>query len=128
MKKCTILNSDTFEDHRGTVFSYYDFDEKFVEYNLMITKKGDKRGFHYHPEFTEYMMVVEGTCLFREYADEITEITLNVGDSIRIPQGTPHTFIALTDYKFVSMLTKKWIDCNPPIIKVDDSGNKITSK
>lgn len=125
MNRCIILTPDIFEDHRGTVFSYYNFTENFVEYNLMITKKGDVRGYHFHPEFDEYMMVVDGTCLFREYTNEISEVTLNTGDSILIPKNTPHTFIALTDYKFVSMLTKKWIDCNPPIIKIDKNGKPI---
>ena len=37
MKKCTILDSNTFEDHRGTIFSYYDFDEKF---GVCLAKKG----------------------------------------------------------------------------------------
>lgn len=124
MKNCTLLESDVFEDCRGTIRSFYP-DENIVEWNLMITKKGNSRGYHYHPHFTEYMTVVDGECLFKEYTDEIREHILNIGDSIRIPIGTPHAFVALTDFKFVSLLTKRWNNSNPPIIKVDKHGKSI---
>lgn len=126
MDKCKVLEAELFEDHRGTIRSFYP-DDNIVEYNLMITKQGDARGYHYHPHFDEYMVIVDGECLFKEYSDTIHEIVLTTGDSIRIPIGTAHTFIALTDFKFVSMLTKRWHDSNPPIVKVDEDGNDITS-
>ena len=126
MDKCKVLEAELFEDHRGTIRSFYP-DDSIVEYNLMITKKGDARGYHYHPHFDEYMVIVDGECLFKEYSDTIHETVLTTGDSIRIPIGTAHTFIALTDFKFVSMLTKRWHDSNPPIVKVDKDGNDITS-
>jgi len=124
MDKCKILTADLFEDERGTTRSFYP-DEDIVEYNLMITKKGDARGYHYHPHFVEYMIIVDGECLFKEYSDSIHETVLTEGDSIRIPSGTAHTFIALTDFKFVSMLTKRWHDSDPPIVKVDEYGKPI---
>jgi quercetin dioxygenase-like cupin family protein len=71
------------------------------------------------------MTIVEGECLFKEYSDEIHEHVLHVGDSIRIPIGTAHTFIALTDFKFVSLLTKRWNDSTPPIVKVDEHGQPV---
>ena len=126
MDKCKVLEAELFEDHRGTIRSFYP-DDNIVEYNLMITKQGDARGYHYHPHFDEYMVIVDGECLFKEYSDTIHEIVLTTGDSIRIPIGTAHTFIALTDFKFVSRLTKRWHDSNPPIVKVDKDGNDITS-
>ena len=126
MDKCKILTADLFEDKRGSILSFYP-DKNIVEYNLMITKKGDARGHHYHPHFDEYMIVVGGECLFKEYSDSIHEIVLTEGDSIHIPSGVAHTFVALTDFKFVSMLTKRWHDSNPPIVKVDKNGNEITS-
>jgi len=126
MDKCKVLEAELFEDHRGTIRSFYP-DDNIVEYNVTITKQGDARGYHYHPHFDEYMVIVDGECLFKEYSDTIHEIVLTTGDSIRIPIGTAHTFIALTDFKFVSMLTKRWHDSNPPIVKVDKDGNDITS-
>jgi len=124
MKKCTLLTPEVFEDHRGSIRSFFP-DEHIVEYNLMITKKNDERGYHFHPHFVEYMIVVEGKCLFKEYGNKTYETVLTVGDSIKIPKDTPHTFIALTDFKFVSMLTKGWHDSNPPIVKVDEYGKPI---
>lgn len=125
MIKCSFMNPDIFADSRGTIRSFFP-EENLVEYNLMITKKGDARGYHYHPHFIEYMLIVEGECLFKEYDNgNVSEIILKVGDSIKIPIGTAHTFIALTDFKFVSMLTKRWNDSNPPIIKVDKNGKSI---
>jgi dTDP-4-dehydrorhamnose 3,5-epimerase-like enzyme len=124
MKKCTLLTPEIYEDSRGIIRSFYP-DENIVEYNLMITKKGDARGYHYHPHFNEYMIIVEGECLFKEYDAEIHEHILIVGDSIRIPVDTAHTFIALTDFKFVSLLTRRWHDSNPPIVKVDEYGKPI---
>jgi quercetin dioxygenase-like cupin family protein len=124
VKNCSVLTPEVFEDHRGIIRSYYP-DENIVEWNLMITKKGDSRGYHFHPHFIEYMTIVHGECLFKEYADEIYEHVLRVGDSIRIPINTAHTFVALTDFKFVSLLTKRWNDCDPPIVKVDTNGQPI---
>ena len=123
--RVTRLTPDLFEDSRGTIRSFFP-DDNIVEYNLMITNKGDARGYHYHPHFVEYMLVVQGECLFKEYTDsETVDMTLTVGDSIRIPSGVAHAFIALTDFKFVSMLTHNWKDSNPPIIKVDSDGKPI---
>ena len=124
MINCKLLKPDVFSDHRGTILSYYP-DENIVEYNLMVTSKGDARGYHYHPHFNEYMVVVAGECLFKEYTTEIHEHILTMGDSIRIPIGTAHAFIALTDFKFVSLLTKRWNDSFPPIVKVDEDGNPV---
>lgn len=120
------LNPTTFEDHRGAIHSW-PLDQSIVEYNLMITRDGTQRGFHYHPHFDEYMLVVEGSCEFTEFADDGNHhrLHLEVGDSIHIPANTSHAFSALGDFKFVSMLTKKWADSNPPIIKVDHDGKPI---
>ena len=124
MKKVKLLEAEIFEDHRGIIRSFYP-DEKLVEYNLMTIKSGDARGYHYHPHFDEYMVVAHGTCLFREFGkNETYEHTLRVGDSIKIPKNVAHTFIALEDFKFVSMLTKRWHDSKPPIVKVDHNGNE----
>ena len=52
MNVVTIMKPDVFTDSRGTIQSFYP-DENIVEYNLMITNKGDERGYHYHPHFIE---------------------------------------------------------------------------
>lgn len=124
--KTEMVSADIFKDSRGTIFSF-PVDDNLTEYNLMVTKKGDERGYHYHPEFNEYMMVVSGRCEYTEFVsdNEDITITLEVGDSIRIPIGTSHKFRALEDYSFVSMLTKHWDKCNDPIVKVNKNGNEI---
>ena len=124
--KTQIMSPVVFKDHRGSILSF-PTEDNIVEYNLMITRQGDQRGFHYHPEFHEYMIVVEGECEFTEFSStgDHHRVILKTGDSIRIPIGTAHTFTALTDFKFVSMLTKQWEKSNPPIVKVDEDGNKI---
>lgn len=127
--KTKLLSPDVFEDHRGVILSFplTETDLPIVEYNLMITMKGDERGYHYHPHFDEYMIVVDGECLFKEFAEDgnHVELVLKQGDSIKIPSGTSHTFTALTDFKFVSMLTNQWDKSEPPIVKVDNDGNTI---
>tara|TARA_B100000035_G_scaffold117595_1_gene99636 strand:- start:455 stop:835 length:381 start_codon:yes stop_codon:yes gene_type:complete len=125
--KCEFLQPEEFSDHRGVIKSFYP-DEAVVEYNLMTINKGSSRGFHYHPHFNEYMMVVHGECIFTEFSDgnNVSHI-LKTGDSIKIPIGVAHSFEATTDMKFVSMLTKRWWDSMPPIVKVDENGNEITA-
>ena len=73
-------------------------------------------------------MVVHGECIFTEFSDgnNVSHI-LKTGDSIKIPIGVAHSFEATTDMKFVSMLTKRWWDSMPPIVKVDENGNEITA-
>lgn len=124
-QNCTLMTPDFFEDHRGTIRSFFP-DEQLVEYNLMVTNQGTARGYHYHPHFIEYMLIVQGECLFKEYSnDTVYDTVLKTGDSIRIPIGTAHTFVALTDFRFVSLLTKRWNDSNPPIVKIDEHGKPI---
>lgn len=125
MKQCSIMKSDVFLDHRGSVLSFYP-DESIVEYNLLQTKGGYSRGYHYHPHFVEYMIVVDGECKFQEFDyPDVHECVLKVGDSVRIPIGVAHTFVAIDDFKFVSMLSKRWNDSVPPIVKVDNNGQSI---
>ena len=38
------------------------------------------------------------------------------GDCIYIPRNTYHVFLAITDCESVSFLTKRWNDCDKPII------------
>jgi len=125
--KCQFMKAEVFADTRGVIRSFYP-DEALVEYNLMTIKQGSSRGFHYHPHFNEYMIVVHGKCIFTEFSnnDSWTH-TLTTGDSIKIPIGVAHSFEATENMKFVSMLTKRWHDSMPPIVKVDKDGNEVTA-
>lgn len=123
MRKCKIMKQDVFEDRRGKIISFYPNDN-MVEYNLIITNQGEERGYHYHPEFNEYILIVDGTCQFTEYdGDHETTVTVETGDSIFIPRGVPHSFLAVTDLKFVSLLNKLWHESKNPIINIREKTN-----
>lgn len=108
-------------DHRGTIRSW-PLDQPIIEFNLMDTVAGTYRGFHYHPHFDEYMAVVAGSCRFTEFLPDGGRETcdLATGDCVHIPSNTAHAFLALEDFKFVSLLTRRWRDSDPPIIRVDE--------
>lgn len=120
------LPPQVFTDHRGVIRSW-PLDQPIVEFNLMETKDGSYRGFHYHPHFDEYMLVVQGSCEFTEFSADGNHsvMMLDIGDSIRIPALTAHAFKACGDFRFVSMLTRRWDDSDPPIVKVDDDGKPV---
>lgn len=125
--KTKLFPAEIFEDHRGVIRSFPLESDCIVEYNLMITKQDSYRGFHFHPHFDEFMLVVDGSCEFTEFSEDGDHhrLVLETGDSIHIPANTSHAFRALVDFKFVSMLTQRWRDSDPPIVKVDDDGKPI---
>lgn len=119
MINCTKLDPVVFKDSRGSILSFNPPDP-IVEYNLMITNKGESRGYHYHPHFNEYFIIVSGECEFLEFDSHgnHTSYTLTQGDSVLIPKDIPHAFTAITELVFVSMLTRKWTDSTPPIVTI----------
>ena len=96
-------NLDTILDGRGGIFTWYP-KEPIVEYNMLYFKPGKARGFHYHPEFTEYMLVVDGqgTMVVKKEGEE---------KIIHLSKGIS------TELTIIAMLTKKWPDCDNPIIR-----------
>jgi len=123
MYKCKIMKQDIFEDHRGRIISFYP-EDVLAEYNLIITNQGEERGYHYHPEFEEYILIVDGTCRFTEYnGDNENTVNIETGDSVLIPRGVPHSFFAVTDLKFVSLLNKLWHESEKPIVNIKERSN-----
>ena len=117
--KIKILNPDIGEnaiDHRGAIVSYIPY-ESIVEFVYITSKPNVARGQHYHKEFDEYIMLVEGEGVYLERINETTtrKIVMGPGQTIHIPSLTPHTFVPLTDCKSVSLLTKRWDHCLEPI-------------
>ena len=110
-------NLDTILDGRGGIFTWYP-KEPIVEYNMLYFKPGKARGFHYHPEFTEYMLVVvgQGTMVVKKEGEEKI-IHLSKGISTRTGTNVYHTIYAITELTIIAMLTKKWDDCDNPIIR-----------
>lgn len=54
------MNLATVRDGRGGIWTYLPA-EPIVEYNLIVSKSGAMRGMHWHPCFTEYLLVVSGS-------------------------------------------------------------------
>jgi oxalate decarboxylase/phosphoglucose isomerase-like protein (cupin superfamily) len=112
--------SDKAVDHRGAIYSYIPKDA-IVEFCYIVTNTGVTRGHHYHKEFDEYIMLVEGEGIYLELLADgtVRKIVIGPGQTIYLPRLTPHTFVPLTTCKSVSFLTKAWNDCAEPITGVD---------
>lgn len=113
-------NPSTLRDGRGGIFTYYPNDP-IVEWNLLFTHAGESRGFHYHKEFDEYVLITSGHGTYLGIADDGTETVHKVaaGDCCYFPIGTPHTLYAITDMRMVALLTKRWDDCDEPLTRID---------
>ena len=114
-------NLDTVRDGRGGIFTFIPHDP-IVEFNFNYIKAGKIRGNHYHPEFDEYFLITDGEgVLVTRDPDNNNEdfIFLSKGNCTYSPKGTRHVFIAITDCTAIAMLTKKWDDCENPIIHED---------
>jgi len=108
----------TVRDGRGGIFTFIPKDP-IVEFNHLFIKASKIRGNHYHPEFDEYFLLVsgEGTMVTRDSPEAEEEfLYLSKGQVVYTPRGTPHVFYAITDCEAVAMLTKKWNDCDSPIV------------
>jgi mannose-6-phosphate isomerase-like protein (cupin superfamily) len=117
-------NLDTVRDGRGGIFTWVP-PEPIVEFNMLYFRPGKTRGFHYHPHFIEYLLVVDGSGVLvtREDAEDPDceeFIHLSKGVCTRTVTNIYHTVYAITDMTIVAMLTKQWDHSDPPIIRVDD--------
>jgi len=114
-------NLDTVRDGRGGIFTWYP-NEPIVEFNMLYFRPGKTRGFHYHPHFIEYLLITEGSGLLvarpknSPKSDE-QHIHLSKGVCTRTETEIFHTVYAITDMTIVAMLSRKWDDCHPPIIR-----------
>jgi len=113
-------NLATVRDGRGGIFTFWP-EKPVVEFNFQFINKGTMRGNHYHPEFDEYYLFTEGNGVVVTKNDEGKEefLYVGIGDCIFIPQGVSHVTYAITDIKYVTFLTKKWDDCEKPIVHED---------
>jgi len=85
-------------DSRGAIYSFIPHDE-IVEFCYVTTKSGHARGHHYHKEFDEYLMLVDGEGIYLELLDDgtVRKIVIGAGQTLYVPRLTPHTFIPITD-------------------------------
>lgn len=113
-------NIETVVDGRGGIFTWLP-ELNIVEFNMVYFLPNKIRGNHFHPEFFEYFLVVDGTILMVTKDDNGNEISMQASRGVCFctPPNTPHAVHAITQSICVSLLTKKWDDCKNPIIYTD---------
>jgi quercetin dioxygenase-like cupin family protein len=108
----------TVRDGRGVIMSFYP-EKPAVEAVLNFINKGSVRGYHCHPEFDETVIMVSGlgveTVRYEDGKEEAFH--LSEGTCLQISAGAYHTLYAITDCRAVMLLSRRWKDCEKPIIK-----------
>ena len=116
-----ICNPETLSDGRGAIFSWIP-DEVIKEFTLLYFHKDKVRGNHYHPEFIEYFLVIDGVISLTT-TDPLTGKNISTiggaGFCFKTPKLIPHMVRAITDAKCLSLITKPWESCENPIVYHD---------
>ena len=95
-------------------------EDSIKEWNYIVTLKGAVRGHHYHKEFDEYIMFVEGEGVYTEITDGEELVTpVSAGDCLYLPMNVPHTFYPTADCKMIALLTKRWDKCKEPLTRCE---------
>jgi dTDP-4-dehydrorhamnose 3,5-epimerase-like enzyme len=114
-------NISTVQDGRGAIFTWLP-DRPVLEFNLLYFLPNKIRGNHFHPEYVEYFLIVDGSVVMVTI-DPITGKEINMhasrGVCFRTPPNTPHAVHAITESLCISMLTKPWDECARPIVYAD---------
>ena len=115
-------NLATVKDQRGGILTFLPFDLPIAEFSFIFTNAGKARGFHYHEEFDEYVLITGGHGVYVEKGEDGQEYSLKMaaGECVYFPRGMPHTFFAITDVRMVALLTKPWDQCERPMVRIDD--------
>jgi len=110
-------NIATVQDGRGAIFTWLP-DIPIVEFNMLYFHPNKIRGNHYHPEFTEYFLVVEGTVVMVTKDEHGNEVNMHAsrGTCFKTPPNTPHAVHAITQSICIACLTKPWETCYQPIV------------
>ena len=111
-------NLSTVTDGRGGIFSWVPEDD-IKEFALLFFNPGKVRGNHFHPEFVEYFLVVEGAVLVSTIDIESSKVIsriAGVGTCFRTPVGVSHAVQAIVASKCISFLSKPWDLCVEPIV------------
>jgi mannose-6-phosphate isomerase-like protein (cupin superfamily) len=116
-----LCNPDTITDGRGAIFSWVP-EDAIREFTMLFFSPGKVRGNHYHPEFTEYFLVVDGeVALFTVDPKTQKQIVMLCGKGFcfRTPIGVPHAVHAITAATCISFITLPWDEAANPIIYSD---------
>tara|TARA_R100001594_G_C4044833_1_gene263930 strand:+ start:273 stop:752 length:480 start_codon:yes stop_codon:yes gene_type:complete len=114
-------NVSTIKDGRGGIFTWLP-DKPILEFSMVHFLPGAVRGNHSHPEFDEYVLVVDGTvAIVTKNPVDNSDIAMvaSKGTCIRTPSGVSHAVHSLTEATYISFLTKPWDECDKPIIRED---------
>jgi mannose-6-phosphate isomerase-like protein (cupin superfamily) len=116
-------NYSTLSDGRGAIFTFIP-PTAIVELTVIQTRAGEYRGYHFHKEFDEYILVLSGHGIYLELDKNQEEpvvcqhFKVGFGDCLHFPVGCAHTLHSLTEMRMVACLSKKWDDCDEPITKI----------
>jgi mannose-6-phosphate isomerase-like protein (cupin superfamily) len=111
-------NLSTVKDGRGGIFTWVPTDP-ILEFNMLYFLPNKVRGNHFHPEFTEYFLVVDGSGVLvtpDPAGGKDLVHHMSKGSCVKTPPNTPHAFHAITQVTAVSMLSTPWDQCQKPII------------
>jgi mannose-6-phosphate isomerase-like protein (cupin superfamily) len=118
-------NLQTVFDGRGGIFTWVPKDA-IKEFNMLYFKPGASRGNHWHPEFVEYFLIVDGQGAMVAKDIQTKEkgvFHMSKGQCSRAEPGIAHAFHAITPVTAVAMLSKPWDECDKPIIHEDVTEN-----
>lgn len=113
-------NINTLLDRRGGIFTWIPEDD-IKEFNMLYFTTAATRGNHYHPEFVEYFLVVEGSgaMIYKDYSGAPDLIVhMSKGSCVRTPKTVAHAFEAITPVTTMAFLTKPWDECDVPIVRI----------
>ena len=114
-------NTSTLTDGRGGIFTWVPQDA-IREFNLVYFNPGITRGNHYHPEFVEYFLVIEGVgaMVYKgEKGKPDKVVHMSKGSCVRSPVGVSHAFHAISAVTAIALITKPWDDCDTPVVHID---------
>jgi mannose-6-phosphate isomerase-like protein (cupin superfamily) len=116
-----ICNPSTLTDGRGAIFSWVP-EDAIREFTMLFFFPGKVRGNHFHPEFTEYFLVVDGeVALFTVDPESGKQIVMLCGKGFcfRTPPGVPHAVQAISSATCISFITTPWNETENPIVYED---------
>lgn len=102
-----------FVDDRGTITGLAQ-QGTWKEVNTIFSKKGSRRGDHYHKKITEMFIILEGNIRLHLQSEQNKErvMTLIVmpGDVFIIPPMVWHTFEVMEDSRWMNLLSEVVMD------------------
>jgi quercetin dioxygenase-like cupin family protein len=96
-----------FKDERGLILGLVQ-EHSWKEVNLVTSKKGTRRGDHYHKLCRECFIILEGKIRVHlqsvRFPDKVMTVIMLPGDVFIVEPDTNHTFEILENSKWLNML------------------------